>query len=503
MHPDFYGARILTSDEQFDVAEMLDLDMAENSVNVWGNQTTWDYEKEEMVTRGRGAAHMWHCSLTLHPDEQPLSDEAWARVAQDFMNEMEFTHASGRSPARWVAVRHGTNKGGGDHIHIVANIVREDGTKVNTWNDYRRAQHACNILEHKYGLAVVESREHQRGSIGESPAEQRAAQHAGQPMTDKGMLEVRMRAALTVATSEAEYVRELRAQGVLVRPRYASGGRDTVTGYSVALKDSDGQAGKWYGGGWVARDLRLPWLRMQWAETPTARMEALDEWKNLHSTRPRPEAHPETVWRDLAAATDMTLAKMRAVRLGDDEGLSAVAAEAANMFSTLALAHGKDGWRFARAARSLGRTAQYKLRPSRRRLSPSSAHVRAGRALMSMPYRGGGQWASAQAFDASVRIGTAFVDLLTINQQIVTAKRAKKDIETALASLRAPLPVEAQNAINALNATSTTSASRPQPPTESMTEFDRARSFLSVFGPITSPPPTTNTEQAPHTQTFP
>ncbi len=71
-------------------------------------------------------------------------------------------------------------------------------------------------------------------------------------------------------------VRELRAQGVLVRPRYAHGGRDVITGYSVALPDSEGKAMKWYGGGWIARDLRLPWLRMGWADTPTQRMEAVE-----------------------------------------------------------------------------------------------------------------------------------------------------------------------------------------------------------------------------------
>ncbi|MEW6894553.1 hypothetical protein V3M68_03320 [Trueperella pyogenes] len=95
--------------------------------------------------------------------------------------------------------------------------------------------------------------EHQRGAIGETPAEQRAAARASQ--------------------SEADYVRELRAQGVLVRPRYAHGGRDIITGYSVALAGDDGRAVKWYGGGWVARDLRLPWLRMGWADTPPERMQ--------------------------------------------------------------------------------------------------------------------------------------------------------------------------------------------------------------------------------------
>lgn len=445
-HEDFYGGRMLSSDEQLDVAEMLDLDMDENGVAVWGTQTTWDYEKNAMVSRGRGRVHVWHCSLTLHPDEPARSDEQWAMIARDFMDEMEFSEASGRSPARWIAVRHGTNKGGGDHIHIVANIVREDGTKVNMWNDYSRAQQACNKLEHKYGLAVVESREHQRGAIGETPAEQRAAERAGQPMTDKGILEIRMRAALTVARTEAEYVRELRAQGVLVRPRYAHGGRETVTGYSVGLPGDDGRATQWYGGGWIARDLRLPWLRMAWEDSPQARMDALTQWNpHVHQSHQR-RASSLSAWRDMAAAVDETLARMDAIPIGDDEALSAVAHEAAGMFSALALAHGSDGWKIARAARALGRTAQYKPAPLRRRTPPSRASVNVGRLLLSQPVRGRGAWVSEQAMRSSVRLGMAVVDLLRLHDQTVTAKRTKAEIDAALASLDAPMPEEAARA---------------------------------------------------------
>ncbi len=466
-HTDFYGGRMLSGNEQLDVAEMLDLDMDENGVAVWGTQTTWDYEKNEMVTRGRGKIHVWHCSLTLHPDEPALSDEQWQKIAQDFMDEMEFTEASGRSPARWIAVHHGTNKGGGDHIHIVANIVREDGTKVNTWNDYRRAQQACNKLEHKYGLAVVESREHQRGAIGETPSEQRAAARAGQPMTDKGILEIRMRAALTVAQTEAEYVRELRAQGVLVRPRYAHGGRDTITGYSVALPDSEGTAGKWYGGGWIARDLRLPWLRMGWADTPTQRMEAVAQWNGQSPSRHDRADAMRATWRDMADAVEETLARMDAVPIGNDEALSAVACEAAGMFSALAIAHGEDGWKFAHAARALGRTAQYKSRPTLRRATPSRARINTGRLLISLPPRSRGAWVSEQAMTSSIRLGKAMVDLLDLHRQSVTARRTRAELDAALASVNAPTPEEAA----------------------------LAHSFLRQFGAVrTTPSPTSTNE---------
>ena len=89
--------------------------------------------------------NVWHCSLSLSPEEGELSDEKWATIAADFMKEMDFDNAdSPRAPARWVAIRHGKTTAGGDHIHIAASAVREDGTKVNTFNDFKRAQAACN-----------------------------------------------------------------------------------------------------------------------------------------------------------------------------------------------------------------------------------------------------------------------------------------------------------------------------------------------------------------------
>ena len=85
------------------------------------------------------AGHVWHCSLSIKSDEGPLTDEQWQAIAQDFMDEMGFTEASGKAPARWVAVRHGVSSNGNDHIHIAANVVREDGTKVSVHNDFARA----------------------------------------------------------------------------------------------------------------------------------------------------------------------------------------------------------------------------------------------------------------------------------------------------------------------------------------------------------------------------
>ena len=53
------------------------------------------------------------------------------------------TVASGKAACRWVAVRHGLSTNGNDHVHIAVSLVREDGTKASTHNDFKNAQQVC------------------------------------------------------------------------------------------------------------------------------------------------------------------------------------------------------------------------------------------------------------------------------------------------------------------------------------------------------------------------
>ena len=47
-------------------------------------------------------AHVWHCSLALHPDEPDLSDERWGEICEQFVEEMGFAgeRAAGGGLAR-------------------------------------------------------------------------------------------------------------------------------------------------------------------------------------------------------------------------------------------------------------------------------------------------------------------------------------------------------------------------------------------------------------------
>jgi hypothetical protein len=87
-------------------------------------------------TQVRGG-HVWHCSISNPRTDRTLTDAEWAELAREVVDRLGFSEASGRAPCRWVAVHHGQSTEGNDHIHLVVNLVREDGTKASIWNDWR------------------------------------------------------------------------------------------------------------------------------------------------------------------------------------------------------------------------------------------------------------------------------------------------------------------------------------------------------------------------------
>ena len=326
------------------------------------------------------ANHVWHCSLSLSPEEAALGDEVWGRIASDFMSEMGFSGTDGKAPCRWVAIHHGSAKNGGDHIHIAATIVREDGTKWTPWYDQRRAQKACNVLEHRYGLLVVESREHARGSRCDSAAAQNAAKRAGASRTDRAVLEERLRAAATAAASEADFVRRARRLGVRLHPRFASGRIDIVVGYSAALRTENGQQTRWWGGGRIARDLTLTQLRTRWQDTPSSALEAVEAWKGHY---PKRAPYDGPLWQDRLRALEHFRTHLDRLSPTDHVGLANAAADIAGLLHAQAITARTTGGRdmLERAAVQVGRCAQLKTRPADKRLVDVGARMASDLAL--------------------------------------------------------------------------------------------------------------------------
>ena len=266
---------------------------------------------QEGAAPQRVDAHVWHCSLSLHPEEPALSDQEWQRIAEEFVLGMGFDEQR----CRWLALRHGASAGGNDHVHVVVQLVGETGHAAKVHNDRPRAQERCRELEQRHGLRQVEGRQAKRGARATSYRQRYRAEREHEaelidsPKPDRDQLEAKLRVAGAGAGSEAEFVRMLRADGLLVRPRFAAGRDDEVVGYSVALAPAAGRDPVWHAGGKVAKDLTLPRLRSDggWtAQDP----EAIEEWQRAF--RGDPPARPPAPAGD--PDVQRAVAELRAVR---------------------------------------------------------------------------------------------------------------------------------------------------------------------------------------------
>ena len=429
-----------------ELARALDLNMTLTGTYPTGTVRSYDPEEGQQVTRS-GPNHVWHCSLSLSPDEGPLSEDKWARIAQDFMDEMGFTEASGKAPCRWVAVHHGQSKNGGDHIHIVANIVREDGTKWSPWYDQRRSQKACNLLEHRYGLEVLESREHARGSRCDSAAAQNAAKRQGKQLTDRAALETRVRAAATAADTEKDFVIRLRQLGVRARPRFAHGRTDVVVGYSVALHTEPGQQTQWYGGGRLARDLTLARLRTRWPDTPDGAQDAVDAWREAWRGGPlrrRTRDVSREEWSGHVQTLDMYLDEFSQIDPTDPQALADATHDIAGVLAAAALRHQgtPQGRVFDRAARQIARHAQTHRRTAERNQSYYGFTL-AARLLTTAVMRPG--LASEIMLAASMlQLAARLATLYQQAQQANTARRILTEAQRAFATINTG-PLTQQN----------------------------------------------------------
>ena len=353
----------LSPAQGYEIARFVDQFMTETGVKPTGSRRAFnrDSNKREVI-KEQVPCHIWHCSLSLKPEEAAQGDERWRMIANDFMDEMGFTGKDGKAPCRWVAVHHGASKAGGDHIHIMANIVREDGTRWNRWQDQPRAMRAANRIEHKYGLYVVEAREHARGARADSAADLRAANRQGHKRTNREILEQRVRAAAVASTSEHDFLIRLRELGVKALPRFAKGTQDVVVGYRVGLHAKAGQRTQWYAGGKLARDLSLPRLRSRWPDTPVSAQQAVDAWRGMPPTQVSSRA-------EMAArvqALDTYAQALRGIDVTDPVALSDATRDVAGLLSAHALAatDPRAIEMLTRAARTAGRACQTHQRPA-------------------------------------------------------------------------------------------------------------------------------------------
>jgi hypothetical protein len=400
------GGRILDTSDARPLAEFLD-----EPKHQFGGGPRASVRDESGHVTGWKDAHVWHCSLSLHPDEPALPagprdadpaapDRHWEALCERFVSKMGLAGADAGGDCRWVAVRHGRSNGGSDHAHVVVQLVGEDGRVPSTHFSGRRAQQAARELEREFALRPLNATRNPGPSRWFAPGElecdeRRARDVNAHPAVgsserrrpengDRQTLERIVRAAAAASGDEGEFVAVLRGQGVQAIPRYAQGTTQSVVGYSVKFPD-----GVAYAGGKLARDLTIGALRNYWRQDPATTQRAVAAWNpgqktaSASASTPLPAAaaqvSPPVSWAT-ATADLHRLREQLAQASTDPMRVSQVAREASAVVGAWSLSFGADprGRSLALAARELGRAAQLPRDAGRRpALGPRVARPRA------------------------------------------------------------------------------------------------------------------------------
>ena len=428
--------------------------------------------------------HVWHVSLSLRATEEPRTDQEWAAIAHDFIAGMGFDDNEGtKAPCRWAAIRHGVSRNGNDHIHLAVNLVREDGTKASTHNDFRRAQNVTRALEVKYGLEQLESVSAERATRGYSPAEQarveqtatriaqrKYEQHAARLSGEapawreldardrhaRVTAEIRLnaprnelartvRACASASEDEGEFVRRMRRSGLIVRPRYADGRTDVITGYSVAARPTDGSRPIWFGGGHLGRDLTLPRLRESWPDSPGGASAAAAEWNAAKRGRrvvaPGREAHapdPE-LWQRYTNDVRDLRERLRSVPLDDRDTWATVARQTAGAFAAWSNAIEETPGDLAAAADELSKSAQTYRRPIRPDRAGRVAMAGATMLLASVAHGGRGTVAQVAMLRQLMNLSAAVYDAVKATGQMRHAEAIATAVRERMTNVRQQL----------------------------------------------------------------
>jgi hypothetical protein len=288
------------------------------------------------------AGHVYHVPIAAHPDDGALGDQRWAELAEQAVT------AIGVQNCRWVAVWHGPNAAGADHIHLAVQLVGEDGKAARLSYDRRKLREWANDVEQRLGL--VRTAPPGAGARGLTRAEHERAKATGAE-PERRQLAHLVRTAAAGAENEPEFLAALTAQHVDVRPRVEEG---LVVGYSVALPPAASQARSLrLAGGQLDRDLTLPRLREHWPPLdPVTEAAMAAHWQVPGEL---PELRSRVRW--LLVQSEMRAAKQQAALLDPDDLIkwNAAIGETAELVAVLAvrLDRGEHGQRLHRAGTAL------------------------------------------------------------------------------------------------------------------------------------------------------
>lgn len=437
----WYDDGTIGRDDALAIAKHLDQPHRKFGVEVLQKDLRWDEATKQRVDHGHRQADVWHCSLSLRAGERELTDQEWGDIANEFVDEMGFTEASGKAQCRWAAVNHGVSTNGNHHIHIAVSLVREDGTKASTHGDYRRAQKTCRELESKHGLEELSSVHVTRGYERAEP--QTAVRNDREMYRDS--LSRKVRAAATSSQSEAQFVRRGRDTRLLMRPRYEKGTTDVVVGYSVAERPPRGERPVWYGGGKLAGDLGLGQLRKEWPDTPQDATAAAAEWNA--AARNKRQAAPETVnaaptpelWEKHTQQAKALADQLREIPPTDHATWAKAARQASGTFAAWSVQFEQSHGPLAATAAELSKTAQ--LRNPREHSKPVALPSLAGSAMLLMAANGKSKPAAQTAMMVQLmRTARAVYDMHNQSGRLRESQHLYRVLTTELAPFSKTMP---------------------------------------------------------------
>lgn len=438
----WYDDGVLDKDDAAAIAKHLDQPRKAFGVEVRVKDMVWDPLKKQRVFAGYKDASVWHCSLSLRAEEGALTDQQWGDIANDFVDAMGFTEASGKAQCRWAAINHGTSENGNHHIHIAVSLVREDGTKASTHGDYKLAQQTCRELESKYGLEELSSVHATRGY---DRAEKATAVRDDREM-HRSSLARKVRASASASATEAEFVRRARDTGLLLRPRYAKNTTDVIVGYSVAERPKPGERPIWFGGGTLASDLKLGALREEWMDFPHLATEAAAEWhaaarnkRKVSKTGPENAAPTADVWVQYTRNATALADQLRTIPRDDHATWAKAAREVSGAFAAWSYRLEATPGPLAATAAELSRTAQ--LRAPRQHAKPVALPSITGAAMLFMAASSKNKTAAQTALMVQL-INTAFAvyEMHAQSGRAREAQRIRAVVENQLAPFTATMP---------------------------------------------------------------
>jgi hypothetical protein len=375
----------------------------------------------EVTSKG----HVLHLIVSVPARDGILTDEQWRHTAERFAQRLGIDDGH----VAWAAVNHGLSAKGNDHIHMVINLIRDDGKLINLWRDALTRREVCRDIETEFGLTTTAE-----AGAGDGQALSRyeaETLRARQPtLLPRHRLAALVRAAAEAATGEADFLRLLRAHHVIIRPRPDKADPTSVVGYSVALPGKE-TGGKliWFGGGTLHRTLRLPALRVRWTD-PTPATAA--EWRATGTPRVA-RATPEQIARTAQALLDITEALDSAGPL-DADSAATLARDCATVLAAAACSTTRpDTQRHLLAAfRAIDRLATHPQNTAPARLRVPAAQV--SRTLLTIGHVGARTRRVQAVLQQATRLASTVADRAVADERTraaqLAADRARATLST-------------------------------------------------------------------------